>query len=114
MTPREYALLLLDSGELLPRQRLRSQTPDSCGLELKRRLLESLAELDPKPSELDAALEWLVTERGPASGPLRALALTFRDEWQALLANPHWIEYLQLESARHSQRCNDRARNVRS
>jgi hypothetical protein len=100
MRPRDVALLLLNSGELLPRQRLRSQTPDAVGLELKRRLLQSLVALDPEPAELDTALERLVLEGGTPVGPLRALALAFRDEWQALPANPQWIEYLQAESAR--------------
>ena len=103
MRPRDFALLLLCSGELLPRQRLRSQTPDTCGLELKRRMLESLAALDPEPAALDEALERLVRDGcspggGAPAGPLRALALTFRDEWQALPANPLWLEYLQSEA----------------
>ena len=81
MRPREFAQLLLSSGQLLSRQRLRSQTPDSCGLDLNRRLLESVASFDPEPGDLDQALERLILEAGPSGGPLRALALAFRDEW---------------------------------
>jgi hypothetical protein len=112
MRPRDFALLLLSSGELLPRQRLRSQTPDSIGLELKRCLLQALADLDPEPAELDQALERLVREGGTPMGPRRALALSFRDEWQALPANASWIEYMQSESARQRERGDDRGRAI--
>jgi hypothetical protein len=114
MRPRDFALLLLNSGELLPRQRLRSQTPDALGLELKRRLLQSVAALDPEPKDLDQALERLVNEGNAPSGSLRALALSFRDEWQALPANPEWIEYLQSESARQKERGNGRGLDLHS
>jgi hypothetical protein len=110
MRPRDFAMLLLSSGELLPRQRLRSQTPDSAGLELKRRLLQSVADLDPEPTELDKALERLVNEGG--GGPLRALALSFRDDWQTLPASPEWIEFLQSEAARQKERGNGRGRDL--
>ena len=112
MRPREFALLLLSSGELLPRQRLRSQTPDAVGLELKRRLLQSLADLDPEPTELDETLAHLVNEGGASAGPLRALALSFRDDWQALPASPEWIEFLQSEAARQNERGNGRGRDL--
>ena len=100
MRPRDFALLLLNSGDLLPRQRLRNQTPDTIGLELKRRLLQALADLDPEPGKLEETLMRLVDELGPPTGPVRALALSFRDEWQALPANPQWIEHLQTEASR--------------
>jgi hypothetical protein len=103
-------MLLLSSGELSPRQRLRNQTPDFIGLELKRRLLQSIAALDPEPGELEAILARLIDELGSASGrgPVRALALGFRDEWQALPANPAWIELLQTEAARRDEEGNVR------
>jgi hypothetical protein len=112
MRPRDFALLLLKSRELLPRQRLRSQTPDSIGLTLKRHLLGSLAALDPEPAELDNTLEGLIRKGGTAAGPLRALALSFRDEWQALPANPQWIKFLQSESGDQNERGNGRGRNI--
>ena len=113
MRPRDFALLLLSSGELLPRQRQRGQSADSCGLELKRRL-ESLAELDPEAADLDRALERLVHDAGSSGGPLRALALTFRDEWQAAAASPDWIAHLRAESTRSHERGNSRDRTVPS
>jgi hypothetical protein len=99
MRPREFALLLLTSGDLLPRQRVRNQTPDTIGLELKRRLLQSLVDLDPEPGKLDETLARLIEELGPPTGPVRALAVSFRDEWQALPANPEWLEHLRAEAA---------------
>jgi hypothetical protein len=107
MRPRDFALLLLSSGEFLPRQRFRNQTPDFFGLELKRRLLQSLVTLDPEASELEETLARLIDELGPASGPVRALALSFRDEWQEVPTNPQWIEHLRTEAARRVEAGNN-------
>jgi hypothetical protein len=102
MRPRDLALLVLSSGELSGRQRLRSQTPDQVGLALKRQLLERLASLDPEPGELEATLARLIDDLGPPSGPIRALALSFRDEWQALPANSEWVRHLRAEAERQA------------
>ena len=99
MRPRDLALLLLSSGELLPRQRLRSQSPDSAGLELKRRLLQRVADLDPEPDNLETTLAQLIDDLGPPSGPIRALAIGFRDDWQGLASNPEWLTQLRDEAA---------------
>jgi hypothetical protein len=104
MRPRDLALLLLSSGELLPRQRLRSQSPDAAGLQLKRRLLQRLAELDPEPSDLELALARLIDELGPPAGPVRALAIGFRDDWRGLASNPGWLEQLRAEAAQQRER----------
>jgi len=103
MRPRDFALLLLASGEFLPRPRFRNQTPDFFGLELKRRLLQSLVTLDPEASALEETLAHLIEEMGPASGPVRALALSFRDEFQEVPTNPQWIEHLQTEASRRGE-----------
>src|SRR5262245_38834181 len=103
MRPRDFALLLLTSGDLMPRDRLRNQTADAIGLELKRRLLQALADLDPEPAKLEETLASLIDELGPPTGPVRALAVSFREEWQALPANPEWIEHLQSETARRGE-----------
>jgi hypothetical protein len=103
MRPRDFALLLLSSGEFLPRPRFRNQTPDFFGLELKRRLLQSLVTLDPEASELELTLAHLIEELGPATGPVRALALSFLEEFHAAPANPQWIEHLQMEAARRRE-----------
>jgi hypothetical protein len=99
MRPRDLALLLLSSDEVRPRPRQRSQSPDAAGLALKRRLLERLADLDPEPDHLDAALALLIDELGPPPGPIRALALGFRDDWRTAPANPVWVEQLRARAA---------------
>ena len=106
--PRDLAVLLLASGDLLPRQRARDQQADLAGLALKKRVLEEVAALDPEPDELEAALLNIVEAMGPPTGPTRAVAVTFRDEWQALPANPAWIELLQTEAARRDEEGNVR------
>ena len=72
LRPRDLALLLLASGDLLPRKRARDQQADRTGLELKRRMLDRLAALDPEPHELEAALLQIVNEMGPPTGPTTA------------------------------------------
>src|SRR2546427_2136674 len=56
LRPRALALLLLASGDLLPRRRARDQQADVAGMQLKRDLLTRLAVLDPEPDQLEAAL----------------------------------------------------------
>jgi len=114
MRPRDLALLLLSSGELLPRQRLRSQSPDSAGLEMKRRLLQRIVDLDPETGHLDATLARLIDELGPPSGPIRALALGFRDDWQGLASNPEWLEQLRDEAEQQRERGNGGGRQLHS
>src|SRR5262252_2441150 len=100
MRPRDLALLLLASEELRPRKRLRSQYPDNLGMELKRSLLQRVAELDPEADELESILARLIDDLGPPAGPIRALAVGFRDDWRGLEANPEWLEQLREEAAR--------------
>src|SRR5205823_13402942 len=56
LRPRDLALLLLASGDLRPRKRARDQQADRVGLDLKHRILQRLAALDPEPEALEAAL----------------------------------------------------------
>jgi hypothetical protein len=102
MRPHDLALLLLASADLLPRQRARDQQADMAGLSLKRRLLDRLASLDPEPDELDATLARIVEEFGPPTGPTRALALAFREEWQAAEQQPEWINHLLDDALKQS------------
>jgi hypothetical protein len=69
-------------------------------MDLKRRLLERIAELDPEAGALEATLARVVEELGPPSGPFRSLAIGFRDDWLGLASNPQWIEQLREEAAR--------------
>jgi hypothetical protein len=98
LRPRDLALLLLASGDLKPRRRARDQQADLAGLEVKRRVLDRLAALDPEPADLDATLARIVEEIGPPTGPTRAIAVTVREEWLAAVALPEWVAHL-LEQA---------------
>ena len=112
MRPRDLALLLLASEELRPRKRLRSQYPDNLGMELKRSLLQRVADLDPEADELESILARLIDEMGPPPGPIRAQAVGFRDDWRGLKANPDWLEQLREEAAR--ERDNGGGQQLRS
>src|SRR5262249_2160722 len=90
LRPRDFALLLLASADRLPRRRAGDQQADRAGLDLKRRVLERLAALDPEPADLEAALLRIVEECGPPAGPTRAVAAGVRDDWQAACAAPEW------------------------
>jgi hypothetical protein len=103
MRPRDLALLLLSSEELRPRKRMRSQHPDVAGAELKRRLLQAIVDLDPDAGNLDGALARLIDELGSPPGPIRALAIGFRDDWLGLASNPHWLDQLREEAAREGR-----------
>jgi hypothetical protein len=110
LRPRDFALLLLASGDLLPRQRARDQQADLAGLGLKRRVLDRLAALDPEPDEVEAALLRVVEEFGPPAGPTRAVALGILEEWRAACLGPEWVAHLLGEAARHSETGEGRAR----
>jgi hypothetical protein len=112
MRPRDLAILLLASGDLLPRQRARDQQADRAGLDLKRRILDRLAALDPEPADLEAALLTIVEEMGPPQGPARAVAAVVRDEWLAACASPEWVAQLLAEAATADQREDGRGRRI--
>lgn len=100
LRPRDFAVLLLSSGEASPRQRARDQQADRVGLELKRRVLNALVALDPEAEDLEAALLAIVEELGPPSGPVRVIALALLEEWQAACATPEWMAHLLGEAVR--------------
>ncbi|HKI33063.1 MAG TPA: hypothetical protein VKA46_14525 [Gemmataceae bacterium] len=112
MRPRDLALLLLASGDLLPRQRARDQQADRAGLDLKRRILDRLAVLDPEPAELEAALFRIVEEIGPPAGPTRAVAAVVRDEWLAACSSPEWVLQLLGEATSAEERETKRGRRL--
>jgi hypothetical protein len=102
LRPRDLALLLLASGDALPRKRARDQQADRAGLELKRAVLDRLVALDPEPGELEGALLRIVSEVGEPTGPTRAIAASIRDDWQAACASPTWVAYLLGEATSRS------------
>jgi hypothetical protein len=98
LRPRDLALLMLASKDTLPRMRARDQQADRAGLDLKRRLLERIAAFDPEPAELQQTLAQVIQELSPPSGPVRALAIVFHEEWQCACATPEWIAQLLAEA----------------
>jgi hypothetical protein len=112
LRPRDLALLLLASGDLLPRQRARDQQADQAGLALKRRLLDRLAALDPEPEDLEAALLRIIEEIGPPLGPARAIALSIREEWQAACASEEFVSQLLGEAVLQNREGKRRGRQV--
>jgi hypothetical protein len=106
LRPRDLALLLLASKDLRPRKRARDQRADAAGLELRRRVLERLAALDPPPEDVERTLAQIIDEFGDPSGPTRAIALSIHDEWRAAQMNPRWLTQLRQEAApREDRKC---------
>lgn len=100
LRPRDFAVLLLSSGDLTPRQRARDQQADRAGLEIKRRVLNAVAARDPEPADLEAALVAIVEELGEPSGPTRAVARGVLEEWQSASATPELMAHLLGEAVR--------------
>jgi hypothetical protein len=98
LRPRAFAQLLLASRDLRPRKRARDQRADVAGLDLKRCVLQSLADGDPEPDEMEATLLSIVEEIGPPTGPTRAIAASIYDEWQAACVSPEWVTLLLNEA----------------
>src|SRR5262245_35804355 len=94
LRPKDLALLLLASGDLLPRQRARDQQSDMAGNALKARLLNELVGLDPEPEQFEATLEQIITAFGPPTGPTRAVAVGVLEEWWVACESPEFVEWL--------------------
>jgi hypothetical protein len=103
LRPKDLALFLLASGDLMPRKRARDQQADIAGLEIKRHVLDLLAAIDPEPDELEAALVGIVEEIGPPYGPTRAICSTVRDDWEAALLAPELADWLLDQALRESE-----------
>jgi hypothetical protein len=93
LRPRDFALLMLASGDLLPRKRARDQQADRMGMDLKRQLLDAVAARDPEPEELEEVLMELAAQQTPA-GPMRAIAGAVLEEWRMAAETPGWVEFL--------------------
>ena len=110
LRPRDLALLLLASGDLRPRIRARDQEADRTGLDMKRRVLDRLAALDPEPEQLTGTLAEIIDEFGPPTGPTRAVAVSFQEDWQAALAAPDWVAHLLAEATHANEEDGRRGR----
>lgn len=102
LRPRDFAMLLLASGDLLPRQRARDQQADLAGAELKRRVLDRIVELDPEADSLEVTLERVIHEIGGAAGPARAIAAGVAAEFVAARRNPEFVAWLFDQAAERS------------
>ncbi len=103
LRPKDLALFLLASGDLLPRKRARDQQADIAGLELKRRVLDMLVAIDPEPEQLELALLQIAQAIGPPDGPTRAICATVRDDWQAAAATPELVDWLIAQALREGE-----------
>jgi hypothetical protein len=103
LRPKDLALLLLASGDLLPRQRARDQQADLTGSALKTRLLQALVQRDPDPAQVEAVLEEIITTLGPPTGPSRAVAVSIYEEWQAACTSPELVEWLLAQALHEGQ-----------
>lgn len=92
--PRDFALLLLGSGEAAPRQRARDQQADAAGLGLKRRVLAEVVARAPAADAFEAELLAIVDDLGPPAGPTRAVALGILEEWRLAGSSPGWVPHL--------------------
>jgi hypothetical protein len=94
--------LLLASGDLRPRKRARDQQADRAGLDLKRRVLDRLAALDPEPEAVPTTLAQIIDEFGLPQGPTRAIATLVWEEWQMACVSPGWVTQLLDEATSQS------------
>ena len=108
--PRDLALLLLARGDALPRQRARDQQADRAGTDLSRRILDRLTGVDPDPADCAAALQSIVEEMGEPTGPTRASALMFLQEWHAAQLNPSLWAWLLSEAIEAADASTERSR----
>jgi hypothetical protein len=93
-SPRDFALLLLGSGEAAPRTRARDQQADDAGLDLKRRVLMEVVTRDPGADEFEGVLLTIVDDLGLPPGPTRAVAVGILEEWQLAASSPGWVPHL--------------------
>ena len=96
--PLDLALLLLSLGGEPPRQRARDQQADLAGAELRRRVLERLAALDPEPEAIESALAAVIEEFGEPSGPTRGVGSSILQDWESARLVPGFWSWLLAEA----------------
>lgn len=87
-------LMALEASEGRRRRRVRDTTPDAIGLGIKRRLLEEIVQADPDPETFETWLAGRCFAEGLADGPVRAMALSIRDEWQLAVGANDFRQWL--------------------
>lgn len=111
--PRDLALLLLAIGTGPPRQRARDQQADRAGGELRRRVLDRLAALDPEPGAIEAALASIVAGFGDPTGPTRGVCSQVLAEWEQARVSPGAWPWLLSEAIESADRDHDRGAGPR-
>lgn len=110
MRPRDMALLLLAASHEPPRARARDQQADRAGGALRRRVLDRivLADPDPEPEALEAALAAIVAELGEPTGPTRGVCAMLCQEWAESRLAPGYWTWLLSEGLAQADRDRDR------
>jgi hypothetical protein len=90
-----HLLAALDASEGRRKRRARDTTPDVIGLALERDLAERAVREDPEPAAFEAWLLERCEEAGPASGPLRAVALRLLEQVRLASRSPVFRSWLE-------------------
>lgn len=96
--PAEFCRRLLAvwaAAEGRRKRRARDTTPDAIGLALKRELIEAAIRDDPAPEDFEAWLLERCLRAGPATGGVRAMALSILEEWRLTAADPAFRKWLE-------------------
>ena len=111
--PRDLALLLLAIGTGPPRARARDQQADRAGGELRRRVLDRLAALDPEPRAFELTLSSIVAEFGEPTGPTRGVCSQVLQEWEQTRISPGAWAWLLSEAIENAGRVDEPRRGKR-
>ncbi len=96
--PRDLALLLLSTAGDPPRERARDQRADVAGMELRRRILDRVAAIDPEPNDFAECLTEIALELGEPTGPARSVATAIWQDWEASRIAPEFWSWLVAEA----------------
>lgn len=104
--PRDLALLLLTTAGDPPRERARDQRADVLGMELRRRILDRVAAIDPEPNDFAECLTEIARELGEPTGPARAVATAVWQDWESSRIAPEFWPWLVAEAVIATDRGN--------
>lgn len=90
----ELLLTSIDVAEGRRRRRPRNTTPDNIGLNLKLEVLRRCIAEDPEPDQFEAWLAQAALQPEQASGPVRAVCADILFEWQSVIGDPYYRDWL--------------------
>ena len=105
--PCDFAILLLAMGMDPPRARARDQQADRAGAEIRRRILDRIAALDPDPESLESTLSGIVNEIGHPTGPTRGICAQLLEEWSQIQDAPAAWGWMVSEAMERTGRDDD-------